>query len=67
MDDVLARILTWAEAEEAVRVVVLTSTRARAEGPPDALSDYDVILALDEPLGLRPGRSLRDACGTVGR
>jgi hypothetical protein len=31
-----------------VRLVVLTSTRARAEGPPDELSDYDVIVALDD-------------------
>lgn len=48
MDAVLARILGWAEAEEAVRVVVLTSTRARDEGPPDDLSDYDVIVALED-------------------
>jgi len=48
MDEVIARILSWAEAEDAVRLVVLTSTRARAEGPPDALSDYDVIVALDD-------------------
>ena len=38
----------WAEAENAVRVVVLTSTRARAEGPPDELSDYDVIVTLED-------------------
>ena len=48
VDPVLTRILTWAEAEEAVRVVVVTSTRARAEGPPDELSDYDIILALED-------------------
>jgi aminoglycoside 6-adenylyltransferase len=48
MDEVLTRILAWAHAEDAVRVVVLTSTRARAEGPPDALSDYDVIVALTD-------------------
>ena len=47
VDAVLSRILRWGEAEDAVRVVVLTSTRARAEGPPDELSDYDVILALE--------------------
>jgi aminoglycoside 6-adenylyltransferase len=47
-DPVLRRILDWADADDAVRVVVLTSTRARAEGPPDALSDYDVIVALDD-------------------
>ena len=45
-DAVLSRILAWAEREDAVRVVVITSTRGRAEGPPDELSDYDVVLAL---------------------
>jgi len=54
MDDVLDRILAWAEAEDSVRVVVLTSTRARAEGPPDALSDYDVIVALDDLASFDP-------------
>jgi len=48
MDGVLARILGWADAEDAVRLVVLTSTRALPEGPPDELSDYDVIVALEE-------------------
>ncbi|HET8895015.1 MAG TPA: aminoglycoside 6-adenylyltransferase [Gaiellaceae bacterium] len=48
MDAIVARILAWAEAEDAVRVVVLTSTRAQAEGPPDLLSDYDIIVALDD-------------------
>ncbi|HET7573381.1 MAG TPA: aminoglycoside 6-adenylyltransferase [Gaiellaceae bacterium] len=48
MDGVLRRIVAWADAEPAVRLVVLTSTRARAEGPPDSLSDYDVIVALDD-------------------
>ncbi len=48
VDAVLSRILGWGEAEDALRVVVLTSTRARAEGPPDELSDYDVILALED-------------------
>src|SRR5690242_9999067 len=47
-DRVIDRILEWAEREEAVRVVAITSTRARDEGPPDALSDYDVVLALTD-------------------
>ena len=47
MDDpVLSRVLGWAEGEEAVRVVVLTSTRAT--GTTDAHSDYDVIVALTD-------------------
>ena len=48
LDAVLTRILTWAQREDAVRVVVATSTRAWAEGPPDELSDYDVIVALED-------------------
>lgn len=47
-DPVLERVVAWANAEDAVRVVVLTSTRAQKEGPPDALSDYDVIVALTD-------------------
>ncbi len=47
-DPVLDRILAWAAAEDAVRLVVVTSTRARPEGPPDELSDYDIILALTD-------------------
>jgi aminoglycoside 6-adenylyltransferase len=48
VDSVLDRVVAWAEAEENVRVVVVTSTRAREEGPPDALSDYDVVVALTD-------------------
>jgi aminoglycoside 6-adenylyltransferase len=44
MDDVLGRIVAWGEREENVRLLVLTSTRANDGG--DALSDYDVIVAL---------------------
>jgi aminoglycoside 6-adenylyltransferase len=47
-DAVLGRILAWAEADPAVRAVVLTSTRARAQGPPDELSDYDVIVMIED-------------------
>jgi aminoglycoside 6-adenylyltransferase len=48
MDAVIDSILAWAEAEDAVRLVLITSTRARPEGPPDELSDYDVIVALTD-------------------
>jgi len=48
MDAVIDSILAWAQAEDAVRLVVITSTRARAEGPPDELSDYDIVLALTD-------------------
>ena len=42
--DVLDRIIRWAEAEDLVRAVVLTSTRASARAVTDRFSDYDVIL-----------------------
>jgi aminoglycoside 6-adenylyltransferase len=45
---VLDRIASWGEADDAVRALVLTSTRARAGGPVDLLSDYDVIAVLTE-------------------
>ena len=45
---VLARILAWAESEEAVRAVVLTSGRAREDETVDLLSDYDVVVALTD-------------------
>lgn len=54
MDAVLERILAWADATEAVRLVVLTSTRASADGPPDDLSDYDVILSLTDQAAFDP-------------
>ena len=44
--DVLARLVAWGEAEPAIRVMVLTSSRARQDGSADPLSDYDVILAV---------------------
>ena len=45
---VLDRIVAWGEREEAVRVLVLTSSRARADETVDLLSDYDVIVALTD-------------------
>jgi aminoglycoside 6-adenylyltransferase len=46
--DVLAPLVAWAEAEPAVRALILTSTRARPDGPVDELSDYDVIVLVDD-------------------
>jgi aminoglycoside 6-adenylyltransferase len=44
--NVLARLVRWAEREDAVRTLVLTSSRARADETVDALSDYDVIIGV---------------------
>lgn len=43
---VLARLVAWGEAEPTIRALILTSTRARADGSADVLSDYDVIVAV---------------------
>ena len=58
MDAVVDRILAWASASDAVRLVVLTSTRATPAGPPDELSDYAVIVALTDIAAFDPERAL---------
>lgn len=44
--DVLGRLVTWGEAHPSIRALILTSSRARADGTVDVLSDYDVIAAV---------------------
>jgi aminoglycoside 6-adenylyltransferase len=44
--EVLARLLAWAEQQDAIRALVLTSSRARQDDTVDLLSDYDVIVAV---------------------
>jgi aminoglycoside 6-adenylyltransferase len=48
--DVLARIVRWADAEEPVRLILLTSSRANPAAPRDLLSDYDPALIVTEVL-----------------
>jgi aminoglycoside 6-adenylyltransferase len=45
---VIARLVAWGEAQPAIRALVLTSSRARADDSVDRLSDYDVIVAVTE-------------------
>jgi aminoglycoside 6-adenylyltransferase len=47
--DVLARLVAWGESHSSIRALVLTSSRARADASVDALSDYDLIVAVDDP------------------
>jgi aminoglycoside 6-adenylyltransferase len=44
--DVLERLIAWGNANATVRAMILTSSRARANGSADLLSDYDVIVAV---------------------
>ena len=46
--DMLQVITAWARARSAIRAVLLTSTRAIPNGRVDALSDYDVILVVED-------------------
>jgi aminoglycoside 6-adenylyltransferase len=47
-DQTIFMIIHWASARDAVRAVLLTSTRAIPDANVDALSDYDVILIVDD-------------------
>jgi hypothetical protein len=46
--EVLAKLTEWADREDAIRALILTSSRARADATVDALSDYDVIVAVSD-------------------
>jgi aminoglycoside 6-adenylyltransferase len=47
-DCVIRKLIQWASIRDALRVVLLTSTRAIPGAKMDALSDYDVILVVDD-------------------
>jgi aminoglycoside 6-adenylyltransferase len=46
--DIIPRLIQWATARNPIRAVLLTSTRAIPDAPIDALSDYDVILIVQD-------------------
>jgi len=45
---VVRRLIQWAEQQAPVRAMLLTSTRANPNAPVDALSDYDVVLVVQD-------------------
>ena len=45
-DDVIRRLVRWADRQAAVRAMLLTSTRAIPHAPVDTFSDYDVVLVV---------------------
>jgi aminoglycoside 6-adenylyltransferase len=47
-DDVIRRLVGWAEQRDAIRAMLLTSTRAVPNAKIDVLSDYDVILVVED-------------------
>src|SRR5690348_16118884 len=46
--EVLDRLAAWGTAQPLIRAMILTSSRARPDGPVDLLSDYDLILAVSD-------------------
>ncbi len=46
--DIIPTLIEWATARSSIRAVLLTSTRAIPDAPVDALSDYDVILIVQD-------------------
>jgi aminoglycoside 6-adenylyltransferase len=45
-DEVIDRLVAWANAHDAVRAMLITSTRAIPNAPTDIFSDYDIILVV---------------------
>ena len=46
--DVLDRLVKWAGQRDSVRAMLLTSTRAVPNATVDDLSDYDVVLVVED-------------------
>lgn len=46
--EVIRRLTQWAERRNTVRAMLLTSTRANPSAPVDVLSDYDVVLVVED-------------------
>lgn len=44
--DVVRRLVQWADQQDLVRAMLLTSTRANPHAPVDIFSDYDVVLVV---------------------
>lgn len=46
--EVVDKLMAWGTDHPLVRAMILTSSRARPDGPVDPLSDYDVILVVSD-------------------
>ena len=64
-EDVFATLIQWAEQRPTVRAMLLTSTRAIPNAAVDFLSDYDVILIVDDIRPFYEDRSWLDDFGEV--
>ena len=64
-EDVFHRLRQWAGRHNSVRAMLLTSTRAVPDATVDFLSDYDVILILEDIHPFYEDRSWLEAFGEV--
>ena len=61
--EVLSKLTAWAGRDDAIRALILTSSRARADPTVDALSDYDVIVAVPDIAEFLEGDEWVRGCG----
>jgi len=47
-EQVIEKLIQWADARESIRAMLLTSTRAIPNGSVDFLSDYDIVLVVKD-------------------
>ncbi|HXV43173.1 MAG TPA: aminoglycoside 6-adenylyltransferase, partial [Anaerolineae bacterium] len=64
-DDVVENLIRWADQQDLVRAVVLTSSRAIPNAPVDLFSDYDVILSLPSIEPFHADRTWLEVFGPV--
>jgi aminoglycoside 6-adenylyltransferase len=63
--DVLAYCMAWAKTQDAVRALIMTSSRTAPQGKIDLFSDYDLILILTDITPFHQSRDWLAAFGTV--
>jgi aminoglycoside 6-adenylyltransferase len=64
-DEVIRHLLQWANQQDAIRAMLMTSTRAIPNATVDPLSDYDIILVVPDIHPFHRDRSWLQAFGHV--
>lgn len=64
-DPVIQRLVDWACRRDSIRCMLLTSSRANPHGVVDALSDYDMLLAVTDVRAYPADRSYLNELGEV--
>ena len=64
-EEVINKLIRWGEQHDLIRAMLLTSTRAVPNAPVDTLSDYDVILIVEDVHPFFDDRSWLEDFGEV--